>query len=643
MHKKTKIICLVCSLLIVLFTNVWASQDFCELVKKGDIQLVKSRLQKNTDLVKVKDDRNNTPLHLASQSGMMDMAKLLISCGAEINAKEINQNTPLHFAVKNGNMELARFFLQKDSDINARNKDGFAPMHFAAMYNNKEILRLLIEKGAEIDIKDKRGATPLLVSIWRAKDIDAVRFLVEKGADINVSAPGSWVTPIAMAAQYGERDIVNYLIGKGAKIDEKSRFLVRFSVSKGLERLFLILLEKGANLNVGTNNGGSIMHFAAEGGSKRIITALAEKGFDLNSPDRYGWTPLHYAAFNGQESSISLFINKGAEINERNLSGKTAFNIASERGYNDISQFLASKGADRSLQKFPLLKGDYLGQKPPSHIPEIFALGIVSTPDPEHGSVTFSPDGKTIYWTGGYKKSASEGAFKVFSSHVQDNRWTPPQYAFFTGDLLTTDDVPFVSPDGNKIFFMSKRTVNQNDTTDKENYFMIDKTVNGWSEPRQISEEISKMTIRWGISVSSNGTLYFGSTDGGGRGASDIYRAKLINGTNQKPENIGEPINTESSEEAPFIAPDESYLIFGKSGERGQFGPSVLYISFKNKRGEWTKPQNMGSEINRRGAHSPYVSPDGKYLFFNSGRNGNYDIYWVDAGIIEKLKSKAMN
>jgi Tol biopolymer transport system component len=50
----------------------------------------------------------------------------------------------------------------------------------------------------------------------------------------------------------------------------------------------------------------------------------------------------------------------------------------------------------------------------------------------------------------------------------------------------------------------------------------------------------------------------------------------------------------------------------------------------------------MGSDINYRDVGSPYVSPDGKYLFFNSGRNGNFDIYWCDAKIIEKLKSEAL-
>ncbi|UCE08420.1 MAG: ankyrin repeat domain-containing protein, partial [bacterium] len=445
--------------------------------------------------------------------------------------------------------------------------------------------------------------------------------------------------PIALAAQYGYRDIVNLFIDKGAFVDEKSRVLTRFSVARGLDKLFKILVEKGIDLNVGTNNGGTILHFAAEGGSAEIINILIEKGFNYNEPDRYGWTPLHYAARYGQKAAVELLANKGADLNVRILSGKTAFNMATERGYDDIAQFLISKGSDQSPQQFQILEGPYLGQRQPGDKPEVFALGIISTPGGEHGCVTFSPDGETVYWTSEYKRSGSEGAFKVFSSHVENNRWTAPQYAFFTGDLLINDDVPFVSPDGKKIFFMSKRSIKPGVSQERENYWVIDRTEKGWSEPKPISETVGRMTIRWRISVSNNSTLYFGSTDAGGKGASDIYLSRLINGEYAKPENLGEMINTEFSETAPFIAPDENYIIFGREDQSRM---SSLHISFRDKNGQWTEPINMGEEINFNGANNPYVSPDGKYLFFNSGRNGNYDIYWLDAKIIEELKPEEL-
>jgi Tol biopolymer transport system component len=123
-------------------------------------------------------------------------------------------------------------------------------------------------------------------------------------------------------------------------------------------------------------------------------------------------------------------------------------------------------------------------------------------------------------------------------------------------------------------------------------------------------------------------------------------------------------ISTTSHEVDPFIAPDESYLIFA-SDRPGGYGEADLYICFRQSDGTWPKAQNMGPSINTKtGELCPSVSPDGKYLFFSSNRslypnysetpityaekerilnspgNGNPDIYWVDAKIIEELKSK---
>ncbi|MBN1290708.1 MAG: ankyrin repeat domain-containing protein [Candidatus Latescibacteria bacterium] len=638
MMVRKEVIIVLCALLINVLSA--KAQDIKEAITVNDYEKVEMLIKNNPSLVNVKDDRNCTPLHYASEAGNKEIVLLLISNNAEIDAQEINRNTPLHFASMNGYLEIAKLLLDHGADINAKNKDQYTPLHFACWYKQKSVIRLLIKKGANIYSKEYRGATPMMMAIWRMDDIDIVRLFIKNGADINVRIEGSWVSPIALAAQYGYEDIVNLLIDEGAYVDEKSRVLLRFSAAHALERLFGILNDKGTDLNVATNNGGTLIHYAAEGGSVEIIKTLIEKGFDCNMPDRYGWTPLHYAALNGHKDAVEMLLNKGTKIDARIISGKTACNIADEKGFFNIVQLLASKGADISPEKFPELKGNYLGQIPPGGKPEIFAVDIVSSPLSEHGCVMFSPDGKTMYWTSEYKESGSVGAFKVFSSHVENNRWTKPRYAFFTGDLLIDDDVPFVSPDGTHLIFMSKRPINPESSSEKEHYWIIDKTNSGWSEPKPIPGVVGDMTIRWQISMSRNGALYFGSTDAGGRGSSDIYMSRLIDGEYSKPENLGTNVNTEYSEGAPFIAPDESYLIVSVDNP-DCFGMTDLFISFKDKDNKWTRPKNMGETINSRAPEGcPYVSPDGNYLFFNSGRNGNYDIYWVDAKIIEKLRTE---
>jgi Tol biopolymer transport system component len=111
-------------------------------------------------------------------------------------------------------------------------------------------------------------------------------------------------------------------------------------------------------------------------------------------------------------------------------------------------------------------------------------------------------------------------------------------------------------------------------------------------------------------------------------------------------------INTKEADWTCYIAPDESYFIFC-SFRKGGFGSGDLYVCFKEKNGSWSKPINMGDKINTNlNERFPNVTPDGKYLFFNSTKkiqgaasdspgNGYGDMYWISAKIIDELKMQA--
>ncbi len=92
----------------------------------------------------------------------------------------------------------------------------------------------------------------------------------------------------------------------------------------------------------------------------------------------------------------------------------------------------------------------------------------------------------------------------------------------------------------------------------------------------------------------------------------------------------------------PFIAPDESYLLFSSDRNTGR---QSLFISFRRSDGSWTEAHGLGEAINsQKGERFPYVSPDGKYLFFTRwhGRD-NEDIMWVSSKIIDDLRKEVLN
>jgi outer membrane protein OmpA-like peptidoglycan-associated protein len=131
---------------------------------------------------------------------------------------------------------------------------------------------------------------------------------------------------------------------------------------------------------------------------------------------------------------------------------------------------------------------------------------------------------------------------------------------------------------------------------------------------------------------SSDGkTLYFVSGRKGGFGKSDIWVSERNkNGQWSEPKNLGAPINTEGSERTPFIHADGKTLYFSSDGHPGM-GNLDIYISRKDDKGNWSKPRNLGYPINTHADEMGLiVDAAGDSAFFSSEREntqGGLDIY----------------
>ena len=250
--------------------------------------------------------------------------------------------------------------------------------------------------------------------------------------------------------------------------------------------------------------------------------------------------------------------------------------------------------------------------------PQLFAENVVSTGDDE-SHPAFMPDGKTLYFL---KNDPSFNHWTIVVSHEQNGKWSTPEVAPFSGRFSDAD--PFITLDGQRFFFISTRPVNGKPKEDTD-IWMLKKSGDGaaanmqWSAPEHI-DAVNSDTNEWFPTVSNNGNLYFGSERPGGKGKCDLNVSRLVDGKYQTPENLGEPINTAANEVEPFIAPDESYIIFAGTGLPESRGAYDLYVSFR-RGAAWTKPMNLGDKINSAAWDlSPKVSPDGKWFFFTSNR-----------------------
>ena len=310
-------------------------------------------------------------------------------------------------------------------------------------------------------------------------------------------------------------------------------------------------------------------------------------------------------------------------------------------------------------REFPVLSGPYLGQKPPEMTPEVFAPGIVST-GLYTRDIAMTNRGDEIYFC-----VSDAGTTAVFVTKIIGDRWTEPSIASFSGKGFL-DFEPHISPDGDKLFFLSNRPPHdqerKNDWT-YQNIWMVTRTESGWSEPQLVDEPVSTEENEFFPSVTSENALYFTRSKEDGKAR--IYRSQFESGRFKEPMIVSFSVPDTGLLFNAFISPREDFLITCALNIDSTNTDQDYYVSFKSSDGSWSNLIKFGPEINTPGdnANSAYVSPDGKYMFFSSSRRdpskpeptsgttlrrmidskstpgyGSSAIYWVDARIIEELR-----
>jgi len=288
------------------------------------------------------------------------------------------------------------------------------------------------------------------------------------------------------------------------------------------------------------------------------------------------------------------------------------------------------KPADSST--FPVLQGPYLGQKPPGLEPVLLAPGILPTDGIQHCFPAFSLDGREVYWM-----NAPEPRKRVVMHMKEENgQWTPPHVAPFSGEYF--DQNPCFAPDGKRLYFSSNRPGGHG----RMDIWYIEQTDSGWSEPINPGAPPNSEYSETQVSITADGTLYFAGSMDSVKWKRGIYRSRLVDGKYTEREALGELINTEHADVYPFIAPDESYLLFGSSRPGAKSVETDLYISYRGDDGAWSELRQLGEAINNGFTVSfACVTHDGKYLLLNRFDESKTDVFfWVDSEILDQNKAK---
>jgi len=199
----------------------------------------------------------------------------------------------------------------------------------------------------------------------------------------------------------------------------------------------------------------------------------------------------------------------------------------------------------------------------------------------------------------------------VFKS--ENNRWYESEVGPRVGGNI--------SPDGKTMYYRNQYR---------------ERTDDGWSELKSLGSPFEDIRIMR-LTASSKGIYVFDEATSDGNGV--LRYSRLVNGKREAPKPFGKEINTGKWTAHPFIAPDESYIIWDSERDGG-YGDSDMYISFRQRDGSWGAAINFGDKINTESEDGGgYVTPDGKYLFYcRRCSPPDFEIMWVDAQIIETLR-----
>jgi len=184
------------------------------------------------------------------------------------------------------------------------------------------------------------------------------------------------------------------------------------------------------------------------------------------------------------------------------------------------------------------------------------------------------------------------------------------------------DKEPYPSLDGKQVLFASRRPLAAGGAIKDYDLWALDRQGTGWSAPRNLGTPPNSSTYDNYPAVARNGNLYFASHRLTQR--NDLFVARFSNGAYLEAEPLA-ALNTADTDADPYIAPDESYIIFS-SDRAGGKGEGDLYVAFR-RNGEWSAPRSLGDQINTGTyEYTPFVSPDGKAFFFSRDWG---EIWWV--------------
>ncbi|MGH8177738.1 MAG: TolB family protein [Steroidobacter sp.] len=227
--------------------------------------------------------------------------------------------------------------------------------------------------------------------------------------------------------------------------------------------------------------------------------------------------------------------------------------------------------------------------------------------DQYESTPTFTPDGREMFFM---RSDPRFERFRILWSRCSNGAWTPPQPPPFAAPTSVLEADPFVTTDGERLYFISTRQNVKDDDDDFDIWYVSRETDGSWVEAHRLPEPVNSTGSELLPRITAEGRIYFGSDRAGGFGQGDIYVAAVDANGKWHVSNIGPPISTAAFEYEAEISRDErTMIVVADRGDR-----SHLY-RFEIRGGQWREQGRIPArpDVFQVG---PLLSPGADRLLF---------------------------
>jgi Tol biopolymer transport system component len=229
--------------------------------------------------------------------------------------------------------------------------------------------------------------------------------------------------------------------------------------------------------------------------------------------------------------------------------------------------------------------------------------------------MAISPSGDELIFTAGDYRQNIRCLVRL---KKQQSGWGHKTILGFSGRYQ--DIEPFISPDGQQLFFASNRPLDSDSSRSDYNIWMSRKIDGEWVDPAPMNENINTTGDEFYPSLAIKGNLYFTATRKDGIGREDIFMSQLVNGEYQTPIPLDTMINTVTFEFNAYVSPDENLIVFSSFGRDDDMGGGDLYFSKKDQKGAWMKSRNLQMLNSDKLDYCPFIDIVRGNFYFTSER-----------------------